>query len=194
MLFVGIDPGLTGAVAALDSETLKIHFFDTPTVTVRSGKSLKHTMDLPAAVRILEALNIYEKLHVAIEKVFPMPSFKRTKGDAPNAEFEPAAMGVTSAFNFGMNYGQWQGLCAALKLPYELIHPQTWKASMMRDMGKEKDASRVRCSQLFPNTAADLGRKKDHARADALLIAEYSRRIYTSQPLPQAEPIATLFG
>jgi hypothetical protein len=82
-------------------------------------------------------------------------------------------MGVTSAFNFGMGFGMWIGICAALELPYQLVHPATWKARLMADMGKEKDASRVRAMQLYPYTAKDLARKKDHARGDALLLAHF---------------------
>jgi len=43
-------------------------------------------------------------------------------------------------------------------------------------MGKEKDASRLKAIQLFPLSASNLSRKKDHGRADALLIAAYYRR------------------
>ena len=82
-------------------------------------------------------------------------------------------MGATSAFNFGMGFGMWIATCAALEIPYQLVHPATWKAALMRDQGKEKDASRVKAMQLYPYTAKDLARKKDHARGDALLLAHY---------------------
>jgi hypothetical protein len=100
-----------------------------------------------------------------------MPGWKNDP-DNPGQKMQ-AAMGVTSAFSFGMGFGMWIGICAASELPYQLVHPATWKAALMRDMSKEKDASRVKAMQLYPYTAKDLARKKDHARGDALLLAHY---------------------
>lgn len=48
---------------------------------------------------------------------------------------------------------------------------------MLRDAGKEKDAARVKAMQLFPQVADQLSRKKDHGRADALLICAWAQRI-----------------
>jgi crossover junction endodeoxyribonuclease RuvC len=168
---VGIDPGLTGAVCIMESAQ-KIRFRDTPTLEVKVGKSLKNQMDAHSCASILEELQHEhgQELFVTIEKVAPMPSFNRDGVE------ERRTMGVTSAFNFGMGFGMWIGICAALDIPYQLVHPRTWKASMLSDMGKEKDASRIKAMQLFPWTAKDLARKKDHGRADALLLAAYGSR------------------
>ena len=100
-------------------------------------------------------------------------------------------MGATSAFNFGMGFGMWQGICAASLIPYQLVHPATWKALLMKDMSKEKDASRVKAMQLYPQTAKDLTRKKDHGRADALLLAHYGTIVGVPQK-PDWEKAAEL--
>lgn len=71
----------------------------------------------------------------------------------------------------------WKGIIAAYRLPLELPSPQRWKKEMMADMGKDKDASRLRAIQLFPVVANRLDRKKDDGRAEALLLAEYGRRL-----------------
>ena len=182
MRYIGIDPGTSGAVSFLDTETKEIKFFDTPTVEVRSGKKIKNQMDPVACSLLLSELARTNSL-ITIEKVAPMPSFKGKKEGE-----EPATMGVTSAFNFGMGFGMWIGICAALAIPYQLVHPVTWKKLMMADMGKEKDASRIKVMQLYPQTAKDLQRKKDHGRADALLMAEWARRTYVDYPTtPQVE-------
>jgi len=60
-------------------------------------------------------------------------------------------------------------------------------------MGKEKDASRVKAMQLYPQTAKDLTRKRDHGRADALLLAVYGMRFGVEQKLAQPEEELTLF-
>jgi hypothetical protein len=46
---------------------------------------------------------------------------------------------------------------------------------MMGGMGKEKEASRVRAGQLWPQLHGKLG-AKHKGRADALLIGEFGRR------------------
>ena len=66
------------------------------------------------------------------------------------------------------------------------------EGALMRDMSKEKDASRVKAMQLYPYTAKDLARKKDHARGDALLLAHYGMLFGTPQEAPKrADPNQT---
>ena len=101
----------------------------------------------------------WNSIHVALEKVHSMPG-----------------QGVRSMFSMGEGYGIWKGIITALGYPLHLITPQEWKKEMMGGMGKEKDASRLKAMQLFPKIADQLQLKKDHGKADALLIAEYLRR------------------
>lgn len=160
MVICGIDPGLTGALASLD-ESRNPEFFDTPTLQIKSGKSIKNILDAAAATLMLEAIN---PDYVIIEKVQAMPGGgERT-------------MGATSAFNFGMGFGIWLGIIAALKIPHEQVHPLKWKTTLMGGMTKDKDASRVRALQLFPRSAPKLNLKKHHGRADAVLLAEWGWR------------------
>ena len=87
--------------------------------------------------------------------------------------------GVSSTFKFGINFGQWIGRLEALGIPFSFVTPQKWKKAMFDSMSKGdvKDMSRNRALRLFPEMAASLKRKKDHGRAEALLLAEYARRI-----------------
>lgn len=180
MFHVGVDPGATGAVAAIDSITRAVYFWDTPVIAIKSGKTFKNQMDAHACTLILQNLDRSNGVLVTIEKVNAMPGWKNDP-DNPGQKVQ-AAMGVTSAFNFGMGFGVWIGICAASLLPYQLIHPATWKPKLMADMGKEKDASRLKAMQLYPATAKDLARKKDHARADALLLAHFGLVFGTAKP------------
>lgn len=166
MIYIGIDPGLSGALAVIDSETKNISFVDTPVVEIRVGKKMKHQQDAYAISSLLRALSSGKDVMATIEKVNAMPDVGTG-----------AKMGSTSAFNFGLGFGMWLGILAALEIPHQQVHPATWKAVMMRDSTKDKDASRVKAMQLYPMTAKDLTRKKDHGRADALLIAAYTARI-----------------
>lgn len=80
--------------------------------------------------------------------------------------------GVASSFKYGVGFGTILGALAALGIPHRLVTPAMWKRQMGIDKDKEK--SRGLAQQLFPT--APLPRKKDHGRAEALLIAEWGRR------------------
>jgi len=176
MVFCGIDPGISGAIAVLgdvltiqDKYALAVRFYDTPILTIKTGKKLKNTIDANAAALLLQAIH---PDYVVIESVQAMPG-------RPGAAGGPSrSMGATSAFNFGLGFGVWLGILAALQIPFEKVHPKRWKAALMKDMGKEKDASRIKAMQLYPGSAKSLNLKKHHGRADALLLAEYGRRDY----------------
>lgn len=169
MIFIGIDPGTTGAIATINGTTKEIRFFDTPTFKVKSGKTTKNVHDCAAMARFFREIARLQT-YVVIEKVNAMP------GTAKNGERQ--SMGATSAFSFGMGFGMWLGILATCKTPHAQVAPVTWKKAMMADMDKAKDASRIKAIQLFPETAQDLTLKKHHGRADALLMAEYGRRNY----------------
>jgi crossover junction endodeoxyribonuclease RuvC len=175
MKFLGVDPGLSGAFVIL-GEHGDLRFFDTPTQTVKSGKKLRHTMDCAEIVSVLTREFEEEGcVMVALERVAAMPG-----------------QGVSSMFSFGMGFGMWQGILCALKMPYTLVHSTSWKSKLMRDMGKEKEASIVRAKQLYPQAADRLSRKKDNGRADALLLAHYAK-LYLSEPQPAKAASNSLF-
>lgn len=155
-MIIGIDPGITGAVAALAEIVGSV--YDTPIIEVKKGKKITNEYNPSGMAEIIENLASLEASHVFIEKVGAMPG-----------------QGVTSMFGFGKGFGIWLGILAALKVPYTLVTPQAWKKEIMEGIG-DKDAARVRAIQLFPHLSGELARKKDIGRADALLIAEYGRR------------------
>ena len=175
MIYVGIDPGVSGALCELDGDTREVHFYDTPTVQYKSGKTFKNALNIPECVLMLQQLSAGRDVKVTIEKVNAMPprSFEK---DGERVEIR--AMGVTSAFNFGKGYGIWLGILGALLIPFDEVAPVTWKSTIMAGMGREKDASRIKAMQMYPRTAPDLKLKKHHGRADALMLAEYGRRNY----------------
>ncbi len=87
--------------------------------------------------------------------------------------------GVSSTFNFGMNFGFIQGVLKAYGIPYELVTPQKWKKEF--SCTSDKNTSIEVCKRLFPNVnlkATDRCRKEHDGMAEALLIAEYGRRHY----------------
>ena len=90
--------------------------------------------------------------------------------------------GVSSTFNFGMNFGFIQGVLKAYDIPYELVTPQKWKKEF--SCTSDKNTSIEVCKRLFPCVslkATDRCRKDHDGMAEALLIAEYGRRHYSGK-------------
>lgn len=159
MRFIGIDPGLSGAVALLPSDTDGSSIFDTPTGS-DGRKTVYAVAEMAKIVEGIHPNTAWGCCHFVIEKQHAMPK-----------------QGVSSTFSIGYGYGLWEGILAALGIPYTVVTPQAWKGAMMAGQGREKDASRLRAQQLWPELAGHLNLKKHHGRAEALLIAEYGRRI-----------------
>jgi len=88
--------------------------------------------------------------------------------------------GVRSMFVCGLGMGVWLGILAALALPHTRVRPQVWKKAF--SLGKDKEAARLRAMQLFPTAA--LRRKRDHGKAEALLLALYGQRASGMRDLP----------
>jgi len=151
---IGIDPGLSGAVAVLTgSDSLRI--LDMPTVTVeRNGKS-KRQVSASELAEIIYTLKS-DDCHVFVERVGAV-----------------SGQGVTSVFSFGRSFGMIEGILAAFKLPVTYVAPATWVKAVGRGQGK--DASRARAMELFPNNQADFKRVKDDGRSDAALIAYWGK-------------------
>lgn len=163
MYYIAIDPGISGAVAILDSHGYIAELCDTPTVSI--GKKGKRELQLRAFFHLLQP---YADLGATgvVEKVGAMPG-----------------QGVTSMFNFGGAYWAAQALLVATGVRFELVTPAMWK----KEYGlikKDKDEARAVAYRLFPD--ADLKYKKDVNKADALLMA---RMVYMQhkQHIPRKE-------
>lgn len=80
-------------------------------------------------------------------------------------------MGVKSAFTFGNGFGHLEMALTAARIPFERIRPQVWQKSLSCLTKGDKNVTKTLAQELFPQI------KVTHAIADALLIAEYGRRI-----------------
>lgn len=159
-IYIGIDPGLFGAVAGIDHRGHIISVQDTPIVKVKKSKGYKNAYvdsQMAAILSVLIQAAGATGCQVALENVHAMPG-----------------QGVTAMFNMGVGLGLWRGIITTLKLPFTFVEPVVWKKEMGIIKGANKGESIVRAAQLFPT--ADLARKKDDGRADALLMAEFLRR------------------
>jgi crossover junction endodeoxyribonuclease RuvC len=162
MKTIGIDPGLTGALALYDPASGAPDVRDMPVFVVpKAGGSGKRTeLDVFGMAAILDEWSAW-KLRAFVEQVGATPQ-----------------MGVTSAFSFGGSYWAARMACAAHFIPTELVSPQRWKRDLNVKGGADKsDAVRARASALLPLHASFWTRAKDDGRAEAALIALYGARI-----------------
>ena len=108
-----------------------------------------------------EEFSSFIEVFCAIEKAQVMPKQR--------------SQGAVGMFRYGVSYGKYLGMLQVLRIPYAEIHPMTWKKEFSL-IHQPKEKSIAVAIQLFPQAADHLKRKKDHGRAEALLLAEYARR------------------
>ena len=144
MIILGIDPGASGAVA----------FYGTTGGV--NGYGGIETCALSGTERDVSNFLVQFRngTFAYIEKVHSMPR-----------------QGVASSFKFGMSYGFLRGCLISLGIPFEEVTPQRWQKAMGCLSKGDKNVTKARAQQLFPEI------KITHAIADALLIAEYGRRL-----------------
>ena len=153
MIIIGIDPGISGAISVLENKKI-LEVYDTPTMI--EGKKNKRQINSAQVTNIIkERLNNEKEVIVVVEQVNAMPG-----------------QGVTSMFNFGQSFGVIKGICAALSLPIYFVRPSKWKKHFNL-IKTNKDASRTKVIEAYPEISSKLHRKKDSNRADAILIALY---------------------
>lgn len=144
---LGIDPGLSGALAFYDGDELIV--YDVPTLNIeRNGKNKRQIL-VPALVSLID---LNRPAHAYLELVGAMPG-----------------QGVSSMFQMGRGFGQIEGILMSLRIPVTYVTPQKWKKDL--SVPKDKDGARMRASQLMPNFAHNWDLKKHDGRAEAALIA-----------------------
>jgi len=155
MLIIGIDPGISGSICFLEDGKI-LDAIEMPTMT--EGKKNKRQVNGSQIYNeICKRINKVEKqeIRIVIEQVSAMPG-----------------QGVTSMFNFGQSFGILKGICSAMQLSMYFVRPTKWK-KYYNLINSEKDASRTKAIEIFPYFSAQLSRKKDSNKADAILIASF---------------------
>ena len=153
MRIIGIDPGLSGAIAILDNNKV-VGIYDMPVMA--EGKKNKRQLNSAQLVNIIkDNTNTKEEIAVVVEQVNAMPG-----------------QGVTSMFNFGQTFGAIKGVCAALNLSIFFVRPSKWK-KYFELLNSSKDSSRTKVIEMYPSLSSQLSKKKDVNKSDAILIARF---------------------
>jgi hypothetical protein len=142
---ISIDPGKTGAMAVFNTTTGQPIALESFPLTKEGQIDL---IRLNAMVTPFKdnAIAILEKIH-------------------------GYGMGVTSALNYGINSGAWLGVLAANGIYSATVEARDWKKAM--GLSSDKEQSLEMAKALYPAMSHLLKRKKDHDRAEALLIGTY---------------------
>ena len=144
MIFLGIDPGKSGALALVDGGGGVVDY-------VKLNETAHDVSDwLRAHAGTITAAQI--------ERVHAMPR-----------------QGVSSSFKFGESFGFCLGLLVCHRIPFEHVTPAKWQRALGCRTGGDKRISKARAQELWPSI------KITHAIADALLIAEHTRRIHNAR-------------
>lgn len=155
MIYIGVDPGLTGYIVALKGPQEVVLAEPFPCVQSNRGR----TLNVPALVVIFEKLGKHgSQVMAAVERVGP-------------------TMGAKAMFHFGGTYFSTQTALSCFGIPYVLVEPKVW----MKHYGllkSPKDKSRLVAGQLFPGVELHL--KKHTDKAEAILIARYMADINNS--------------
>ncbi|KAI5409806.1 variant 4 [Lathyrus oleraceus] len=100
---------------------------------------------------------------------------KRASNITSNLIFSPS-FAFKGWWSGGFGYGLWIGILVSSGFTVVPVPSFTWKAKFELSGSKTaKDDSRKLASTLFPSLSSLLSRKKDHGRAEALLIAAYGK-------------------
>ena len=156
MKVVGIDPGVTGAIAFIQGGTKPPELWDLEAVSVGSTRQL-------APQPIIDHLVGWGEIDCVVVED------NRSNG----------SNGALANFSMGMSLGIIFGICATLRRPVMRVKPREWQQTMGLSQVKRvdrKDAHRQRARELWPVLDDSLKLVKHHNRADALLIAEHGRR------------------
>lgn len=142
---IGIDPGKNGGIAWITDGK--------PCVEKMPG-TLQDLWDLIVSVS-LNAGTGGTCIKAYIEQVHSSPQ-----------------MGVKSAFSFGNSFGHLEMALTAAGIPFERVRPQTWMKGLSCLTGGDKNVTKRRAQELFPQL------RLTHATADALLIAHYGTKTH----------------
>lgn len=168
-MFLGVDPGLTGALSVYDpARNLVLSVLNIPTLTIKRNNKTKSSVDIHRVVSIVKELAaLYPGISAYLELVGPM-----------------SKQGVSSVWSFSRTDTAVETALIAAGVPITRVTPQVWKRAL--GCTADKDQTVLRANQLMPASAHEwapvrLVRDKEDCKglAEASLIAYYGSRTTT---------------
>ncbi|CAO2837408.1 unnamed protein product [Amaranthus hypochondriacus] len=165
---IGVDPDVSGALSLLKFDCngiISAQVFDSPYVKVSVGKTCRKRLDARSIVQLLQSFDAPVGTTAYLEQSTPFPRD-----------------GKQGWWSGGFGYGLWIGVLVASRFSVVPVPSSLWKKEF--DLARNtstKDDSRELAARLFPDLSSMLKRKKDHGRAEALLIAAYGKGLKTKE-------------
>jgi crossover junction endodeoxyribonuclease RuvC len=174
VITIGIDVGVTGALASIDEHGNVVHLVDLP--ITQSG-----------ALKWVRGGSLLRELFAARRSDLPARVFVEQTGPMPK-------LGMKAANSKGLTLGSVLAVLEIAELPIEFVSPARWKRALglLRpgaDDHEKKSVSLDRARLLFPK--ASLARQKDNGRAEALLIAHFGQRHVMGHAAPATAGVAS---
>lgn len=138
---LAIDPGLKGALAWVNEAGFLLEVEDMPVVD--------NNVSAPLLTNLIVGYGPVEV--IVIERQQSMPK-----------------QGVASSFKTGTGYGILIGIVAALHIPAVFWPSSMWKKTLR--LSSNKEYSRQRAMERWPDQTEIFKRKKDEGRAEAALL------------------------
>lgn len=169
MFYIGIDPGLTGGIVALNKGggIVELESFD--------GRN-----PLEVIKNVLDNTSRHGDIDtIMLEQVSAMPG-----------------QGVASMFNFGRSYGAIVGLAYGLGYNLNLVTPQVWQRILADDGSFDGPKDRIRRAIVAEGLEkrVTLKRSMHQGVCDAYFIAKYAWGLRRSEesvlPKPSVTPVA----
>jgi hypothetical protein len=160
MILIGIDNGLSGAIAAVDGDGGLVDVIDAPTVKIGKGSRREIVASgCVAILRRLVRLGGGEAVFCYVEQLSVRPKES-----------------ASSALKAGIGGGIWLGVLAALRVSHSIVRPQEWQTTLKGCPGEGKQRAILYAERRWPEAElfGPRGGPLD-GRADALCIAEYGR-------------------
>lgn len=175
MIFIGVDPGLTGGVAVMDETGKLLATHQMPTVQVKKGRREYDATACSNIIRQAQALG--RGLMIYSELVHARPHIAPKDELDGEAETNQQGHGTIASFRLGYGFGLWNGLAAGAGVPFASIPPMVWYSRLVGASPPEYRARKKRAVEAararWP--AIEIKTQADWGRADASFIAEGGR-------------------
>ena len=161
LVIVAADPGTPLTVAVWSPQTRRLDFIEGEAIAVQRkvGKTRRWENEPMLLADRVEATCFQDndKVEAVVEAAAPRPG-----------------QGITSTASYIGSAWLFRGVMAGLGVPPRVVTPTIWKREMK--LSADKELSRKRAIELFPDHVTLFARKKDHNRAEAALLAVWLER------------------
>jgi Holliday junction resolvasome RuvABC endonuclease subunit len=151
--YLGVDPGVHGGLAVVEingsAAPQVLAAIDVPTIGVKA----KERVDV---IALQEWLLQHGPTRALVERAQAMPR-----------------QGSSSGFKYGRAVGAIETAIMLCGIPLEITEASGWKRHFHLH-GGDKEGARQHAVQLFPSAHEVLARRRDHNRAEAILIAVFA--------------------